>query len=510
MVLSFERFVSFVYGRCPFPCVPSFCVRVSIPGADRGRLLPPGLVQNSLGGLCSTPRSPVKTNLRDIGFSTPTSNRGGREASSSMRTSVESLRTSGFGGLGPWTCPDEQSGPQGVRGGGDCAGVVDSDGGVQGNRGNFVDLMGSGNVGGKKRGDAGSGTSRRRIFSNVPSPSHLRRTVSFASSFSAITRSASRMANGMMTPVRRRRHQREGSDTVDGGSGNLRDTMFRRVGGSDRIRVNSRGSRSFGRSLSSRPVIHADVVGFESPDTTRRVSSEEDSPQPKLGGIDGGQIFVASCREWNSQTSRGGSNRSERSDKHSKVRGIAEEREAIENSLGQGEATGLHGVVGRLARVDGSGKLGDVGVGGKASETEPVCPSSTLSSEGAPLETEGTGTETGSRQLESGRGSYSPKASLPLASSAAVPPSEPSSGLVDWYWSGTMASNIGRRVTPLTTEGVEEGEETSEDRGKQTAAGDGSDRGSSDDGGESEGCVRSVAWTDAWNAPVVEQFLALQ
>lgn len=79
---------------------------------------------------------------------------------------------------------------------------------------------GEGGLGGM-RASAGIGSGRpgkgslKRMFSSVPSPSHLRRSMSFASSMSAISSAATRVASGAMTPIRRRRHRRYRSNGDD-------------------------------------------------------------------------------------------------------------------------------------------------------------------------------------------------------------------------------------------------------------------------------------------------------
>lgn len=79
---------------------------------------------------------------------------------------------------------------------------------------------GAGREAGNGGKSAGGINGLKRIFSSVPSPSHFRRSMSFA----AISNAASRVAAGAMTPIRRRRHRRsasQGADVIDvSGRGN--------------------------------------------------------------------------------------------------------------------------------------------------------------------------------------------------------------------------------------------------------------------------------------------------
>lgn len=104
-------------------------------------------------------------------------------------------------------------------------GPLDGDVGIS--RGRCIDTdinggraTGAGGEAGNGGKSAGGINGLKRIFSSVPSPSHFRRSMSFA----AISNAASRVAAGAMTPIRRRRHRRsasQGADVIDvSGRGN--------------------------------------------------------------------------------------------------------------------------------------------------------------------------------------------------------------------------------------------------------------------------------------------------
>ena len=117
---------------------------------------------------------------------------------------ASSLRTPRHASTGAllFTSPDRRDG--------------DADPGVE-----SEDATGPGGDGGG--GDAGKGGFKRgfkRMLQGVPSPSHFRRSMSFQGSVSAISNAANRVATGAMTPIRRRRHRREGSrDSSEGSVG---------------------------------------------------------------------------------------------------------------------------------------------------------------------------------------------------------------------------------------------------------------------------------------------------
>lgn len=131
-------------------------------------------------------------------------------------------------------------------------------------------------------GGAGAGKTRsggfKRMFSSVPSPSHLRRSMSLASSFSAFTSAATRVANGAMTPIRRRRRRRDGSHAGDSyvdGSGRSDGRATDGGGGS--------GGRRSRLGSTDGAIAHActDHEGIESPDRTGVLSPEDDCSPPR-------------------------------------------------------------------------------------------------------------------------------------------------------------------------------------------------------------------------------------
>lgn len=130
-------------------------------------------------------------------------------------------------------------------------------------------------------GGSGSGKTRsggfKRMFSSVPSPSHLRRSMSLSSSFSALTSAATRVANGAMTPIRRRRRRRDGSHAGDGfvdGSGRSDGRATDGGGGSSGRRSRLGGTHGgIARACT-------DHEGIESPDHTGVLSPEDDCSPP--------------------------------------------------------------------------------------------------------------------------------------------------------------------------------------------------------------------------------------
>lgn len=124
-------------------------------------------------------------------------------------------------------------------------------------------------------GAAGQNTpnrpSRKRLFSSMPSPSHLRRSLSFAGSISAISSAASRVAIGVMTPVRRRKQRREDRNSTE-------DLRRGRTNGSGAGTGPDAGGRAARRGSRHSTLPTNVSEPYESPGQTGGVSPEDESP----------------------------------------------------------------------------------------------------------------------------------------------------------------------------------------------------------------------------------------
>lgn len=123
---------------------------------------------------------------------------------------------------------------------------------------------------------------RKRSFLSIPSPVHLRRSIS------VISTAASRVANGVMTPSRRRKHGRQDS-------GSVQDECVGVAGGSRRARGDGasgdgRGGRRSGGHCSRRTNVSRP---YASPVQTGGVSPEEESPVQHGGGIEASSPTLA-------------------------------------------------------------------------------------------------------------------------------------------------------------------------------------------------------------------------
>lgn len=136
---------------------------------------------------------------------------------------------------------------------------------------------GGGGGGGDGAGGKGGKRAFKRMFSGVPSPSHFRRSLSFAGSISVISSAATRVAAGAMTPIRRRRHhRRDGSYGDDSMESSLRGDSRGGGGGGSRSRLGSRDSTGGRSSRGSN--------GFEdSPNQTGFLSPEDSPPRTRKG-----------------------------------------------------------------------------------------------------------------------------------------------------------------------------------------------------------------------------------
>lgn len=186
-------------------------------------------------------------------------------------------------------------------------GPLDGDAGIS--RGRRIDTdinggmaTGAGREAGSGGRSAGGINGLKRIFSSVPSPSHFRRSMSFA----AISNAASRVAAGAMTPIRRRRHRRsasQGADVIDvsgrgnrggrrtgseGGEGFVGNEEGGRGGGKVKgRRRGSKDSRQCGRSATDTK------LGWDS--TKTGILSPEDSP-PRVNIFVDADASVADLR----------------------------------------------------------------------------------------------------------------------------------------------------------------------------------------------------------------------
>lgn len=229
----------------------------SVRGGRREGAVIPALLPPPLGGFCDdtdTRDSQAENRTQEDGFLTPDQRSPELSRDAGARTRVPALWSSrSFSRL--------------IRGGigtrsRDWTGGLDSTGNstTSGTARSLSSIAGSGAAG----QDTPAKGSRSRVFASIPSPSHLRRSMSFAGSISAISRSASRVATGMMTPVRRRRQRRE--EMNGGGENNERNDG-----------IGSRGGRGRGCGRHSiRPTNISEV--YDSPGQTGGVSPEDDSP----------------------------------------------------------------------------------------------------------------------------------------------------------------------------------------------------------------------------------------
>ena len=242
---------------------------------------------------------------------------------------ASSLRTPRHAGVGalPFSSPGRRDG------------AADLDIG----NGDGFGTSGSGGADGGADGPAGKGGFKRgfkRMLHGVPSPSHFRRSMSFQGSVSAISNAANRVATGAMTPIRRRRHRREGSrDSFEGSAGVVAGEKP------------SRGGRSGGSSAHRSSRSSVDVTGTAGPAENGRSSTAKvdavlapgakkhkrgkTAPAGAGGGGGGEAPGSASQLSWSSSDQSGGRSSGKVSSSRCREKGSSSSRSREKRSSGK-------------------------------------------------------------------------------------------------------------------------------------------------------------------------------